>query len=242
MAPKATKSGFICYEKHKRGGTLTDMYFASRVQAGRMLAARLAEKYRYENCTVLALSDGGVMVGAQISVQLHCALTLLASAEIMLPREPQAIAGITGGGTLAYNHSYSDGEIEEMVGENHGFIEQEKLSQMHDLNQLLGSGGTVDKQLLKNHCVIVVSDGLKTGFPVDLAVEFLKPIEISKLVVATPFASVQAVDRMHVLADDLCCLNVIEDYIDTNHYYDKQDVPDHATVLKTIEHIILNWK
>lgn len=92
------------------------------------------------------------------------------------------------------------------------------------------------------HNIIVVSDGLKTGFPVDLAAEFLKPIAIEKLVVAVPFAGIKAVDRMHVLADDLYCLNVIEDYIDTNHYYDKQDVPDHATVLKTIEQIVTKWK
>ena len=87
--------------------------------------------------------------------------------------------------------------------------------------------------------MIVVADGLKTGFPVDLAAEFLKPIAIEKLVVATPFASVQAVDRMHVLADDLYCLNVIEDYMDTDHYYDKQDVPDHEIILKTIEQVSL---
>jgi len=218
------------------------MYFASRVQAGRMLAAQLTKKYRYENCAVLALGDGGAMVGAQIAVQLHCVLTLLASAEIMLPREPQAIAGITSGGTVAYNHSYSDGELDEMVGENYGFIEQEKLSRMHDLNQLVGIGGTIDKDLLRGHNIIVVSDGLKTGFPVDLVSEFLKTIAIKKLIVATPFASVPAVDRMHILADDLYCLNVLPDYIDTDHYYDTQDVPDHDVVLKTIENIIQNWK
>jgi predicted phosphoribosyltransferase len=167
---------------------------------------------------------------------------MLDSAEIMLPQEPQAIAGITGGGAVAYNHSYSAGELEELVGENYGFIEQEKLSRMHDLNQLVGSSGTINKELLKGHNVIIVSDGLKTGFVIDLAVEFLKPIAIEKLIVAVPFASVQAVDRMHVLADDLYCLNVIEDYIDTDHYYDKQDVPDHETVLRTIEQIILKWK
>jgi predicted phosphoribosyltransferase len=218
------------------------MYFASRVQAGRMLGAQLAEKYRYENCAILALSDGGAMVGAQIAVQLHCVLTMLESAEIMLPREPQAIAGITGSGTVAYNHSYSDGEIDELVGENYGLIEQEKLARMHDLNSLIGTAGTTKKELLKGHNIIVVSDGLKTGFLVDLAVEFLKPIEREKLIVAVPFASVQAVDRMHVLADDLYCLSVVGDYIDTNHYYEKQDVPDHETVLKTIERIILQWK
>src|SRR5258708_36851899 len=173
------------------------------------------------------------MVGAQIALQVHCVLTLLESAEILLPREPLPVAGITGSGTVAYNHSYSDGEIDELVGENYSLIEQEKLLRMRDLNSLVGAGGTINRDLLRGHNIIVVSYGLRTGFLVDLAVEFLKPIEREKLIVAVPFASVSAVDRMHVLADDLYCLSVIDSYIDTDHYYDKHDVPDHATVLKT---------
>jgi len=207
-----------------------------------MLATQLTKKYRYENCAVLALGDGAAMVGAQIAVDLHCILTMLPTAEIILPREPQPIAGITASGTTTYNHEYSQGEIDEMVGENYGFIEQEKLSRMHDLNQLVGAGGTVNKQLLGGHNIIVVSDGLKTGFLVDLAVEFLKPVATDKLIVATPLASVTAVDRMHVLADDLYCLTVVGDYINTDHYYEKQDIPDHETVLKTIENVILKWQ
>ena len=218
------------------------MYFASRVQAGRMLASQLVPKYRYENCAVVALGDGGVMVGSQIAVQLHCVLTLLLSAEITLPREPTAIAGITPEGVMSYNNAFSGGEIDEMVGEYHGLIEQEKLEQMHRMNELLGSGGVMNKNLLRGHNVILVSDGLKTAFEIDLAYEFLKPIQVDKLIVATPFASVQAVDKMHVLADDIYVLNVLEDYIDTNHYYDKQDVPNHDVIVKTLETVVLNWK
>jgi putative phosphoribosyl transferase len=217
------------------------MYFASRVQAGRMLATQISKKYRYENCAIVGLSDGGVMVGAQIAAELHCVLTMLMSAEIFLPREPKAIAGITPSGVLSYNHSYSSGEIDELVGEYFGHIEQQKLLQMHEMNRLVGSGGTINRDLLKGHNIILVSDGLKGGFELDLAAQFLKPIAIEKLIVATPFASVPAVDRMHVLADDIYCLNVLADYIDTNHYYDTQDVPDHTTVLKTIEEVVLKW-
>lgn len=207
-----------------------------------MLAAQLAEKYRYENCAIVALDDGGVMVGAQIAMQLHCVLTLLMSAEIKLPQEPVAVAGITPGGVLSYNHALSDGEISELAGENFGYIEQQKLVKMHDMNRLVGEGGTIDKGLLRGHNVIVVTDGAKTGFSIDLAYEFLKPIKIEKLIFAVPFSSVEAVDRMHVLADDLYCLNVVPEYRETDHYYDTQDVPDHDTVLKTIEHIIMNWR
>ena len=35
-------------------------------------------------------------------------------------------------------NSYSQGELDELIGENYGLIEQEKLTQMHDMNQLLG--------------------------------------------------------------------------------------------------------
>jgi phosphoribosylpyrophosphate synthetase len=53
------------------------MYFESRTHAGQVLAAQLFEKYRYENCAIVALSDGGVLVGEQIAAQLHCVLTML---------------------------------------------------------------------------------------------------------------------------------------------------------------------
>jgi len=207
-----------------------------------MLAAQLVPKYRYENCAVVALNDGGVMVGAQVAKQLHCVLMMLLSEEIELPREPKAIAGITADGNFTYNHDFSEGEIDEMVTEYRGLIEQEKLTQLHKMNELLGSGGMVRKDLLKGHNVILVADGLQNSFLLDMALDFLKPIAIDRLIVATPFASVQAVDRMHIVADEIVCLNVLEDYMDTNHYYDKQDIPDHETVVKTIEEIVLHWK
>jgi predicted phosphoribosyltransferase len=37
------------------------MYFENREQAGQQLAVELLEKYRYENCAVVALSDGAVL-------------------------------------------------------------------------------------------------------------------------------------------------------------------------------------
>ena len=207
-----------------------------------MLASQLVKKYRYENCAIIALNDGGVMVGAQLAQQLHCVLTMLLSEEINLPREDEAIAGITAEGNFAYNPHYSPGEIDEFTSEYRNFIEQEKFTKMHEMNQLVGSGGVMRRELLKGHNIILTADGLKDAFLLDMVEEFLKPIAIEKLIVAVPFASVAAVDRMHILADEIYCLNVIEDYMDTNHYYDKQDIPDHETAVKTIENIVLQWK
>jgi len=207
-----------------------------------MLANQLMPKYSGEKCAVIALGDGGVMVGAQIALRLHCVLSLLLSEQIRLPRELDPIAGISQDGSLSYNAAYWPGELDELLGEYYQYIEQEKLTKIHDLNRLAGSGNTVDKRLLIGRNVILVSDGLASGFATDLASVFLKPLAIKKMIVATPLASVQAVDRLHVTADEIYCLSVVENYISTDHYYDQQDVPPHDKIIEIIERITANWQ
>jgi putative phosphoribosyl transferase len=212
----------------------SDMYFKSRVEAGQLLAKQIVEKYKGQQCAVVALNDGGVMVASQIALELHSVLMMLMTESIMLPREDAAVGGISQDGSFSYNQKYSQGEIDEFVAEYYHFIEQEKMSKMQEMHRLIGNGGLIRKSLLKDHNVILVSDGLLDGFPIDVAMQFLKPIHIQKLIIATPLASVRAVDRMHILGDDIYCLSVLEDYINTEHYYEVQDVPPHDKVIQTV--------
>lgn len=218
------------------------MYFKSRVEAGQLLSEQIAQKYNAHQCAVIALSDGAVMVGAQIALKLHCVLTMLLTDAIHLPRESTAIGGISQDGTFSYNNFYSPGEIEEFVSEYRSFIEQEKMNKLQAMHRLEGQGGLIRKDLIRDRTVILVADGLSNGFSLDLAKDYLKTISVKRLIVATPLASVQAVDRMHILADEIYCLSVIEDYINTDHYYETQDVPSHEKVVETIEEIVTNWK
>jgi predicted phosphoribosyltransferase len=218
------------------------MYFKSRVEAGQLLAKQITQKYKGDDCAIVALNDGGVMVGSQIALALHSVLTLLFTESINLPREDAAVGGMSQDGSFAFNQKYSQGEIDEFVAEYYHFIEQEKMTKMQEMHRLLGRGGLIKRELLKDHNVILVSDGLMDGFAIDVALQFLKPIHINKLIIATPLASVAAVDRMHILGDDIFCLSVIEDYISTDHYYETQDVPPHDKVIKTIEQIVSHWK
>jgi predicted phosphoribosyltransferase len=218
------------------------MYFKSRVAAGEELATQIAHKFRSEPCAVVALGDGSVMVAAQIAMELQCVMMLLLAEGIILPREDAAIAGISQDGSFSYNHKYSQGEIDEFVSEYYHFIEQEKMSKISQIHRAANHGALLRKDLLRDRNVILVSDGLRDGFILDVAQQFLKTVRIKRLVVATPFASVPAVDRMHILADEIYCLNVIEDYISTDHYYDTQDVPKHDKIIATIEKIVSHWK
>lgn len=218
------------------------MYFSSRIEAGYKLAVELFPAYRYENCVVVALSDGGVQVGQQVAAALHCALTMLLTDDIPVPGEGVTFGTLNQSGRFTYNGMFSAGEIEDYYSEFHGYLEDQKRERMSLINQLLGAGGIVDETMLREHTVILISDGFPNGASLEAACDFLKPLKIQKLVVAAPVASVEAVDRMHILADELHVLSVTDNYLDTDHYYDVNDVPSHEVTVATLNDIVFSWR
>ncbi len=216
------------------------MYFHNRAEAGRKLAAELIE-YRLQNCTVIALTPGAVIVGAQIAMKIHASLSILLTENLFLPGESDAMAAVNGNNIMTYNDMFSTGQIEEFVMDYFTYIEQERLQKLSKLHRILGSGGELKRDLLRNHTVIVVSDGLSNGFSLSVASEFLKPVKVKKLVVAVPIASVQAVDRMHLFADEVHCLTVADNYIETNHYYEENAIPETEDVFKIIRNTPIHW-
>ena len=218
------------------------MYFSSRIEAGYKLALELEPLYRYENCVVVALSDGGVQVGQHIAAALHCALTMLLIEDIQVPGEGVSFGALNQSGRFTYNGMFSAGEVEEYYSEFHGYLEDQKREKMSEMNQLLGAGGIVDEHILREHVVILVSDGFPNGSSLEAAADFLKPLRIKRLVIAAPLASVPAVDRMHIHADELHVLSVVDNYLDTDHYYDVNDVPSHEATIATLNDNVLNWR
>lgn len=218
------------------------MYFESRTQAGQILAQQLLEKYRYENCAVVALSDGAVLVGEQIATALHCVLTLLLIEDIEVPGESMSFGGVSQTGGFTYNGMFSAGEIEEYASEFHGYLDEQKREKFQKINRLLGDGGIIDADLLRDHTVILVADGLSNGASIDVTLDFLKPIRIQRLVVATPVATVEAVDKLHIMADELHILDVKENFMGTDHYYTDNQIPSHEDTIAKINQIVLNWR
>ncbi|HSX45181.1 MAG TPA: hypothetical protein VLF39_03720 [Candidatus Saccharimonadales bacterium] len=217
------------------------MYFNSRAEAGRLIASKLTD-YQTKNSTIIALSRGAVLVGAQIAVKLHCNIMMLMTENIDLPGEPVPLAAMASDSGLTYNHAYSDGELDEFNMEFFNFIEQQRLEKIHRLHTLMDASGQVNRDLLRYHVVIVVSDGLSTGLSLDVATDYLKPIKINKLIVACPVATPQALDRMRLFADEVHCLNVTDNYIDTDHYYEDNTIPNKDGIYKIIQDISLNWE
>lgn len=219
------------------------MYFESRSHAGAKLAEKLLEKYRYENCAVLALSDGSVLVGEQIAWRLHCVLMLLLSESIEVPGEGLSFGAISQNGQLTMNSQFSDGQKDYYISEFHGYLEEEKRRAYQRINRLLGDSGVVDKSMLKDRTVILVSDGFSEDLSsLDVALDFLKSVRTERIIVAAPTASVVAIDRLHVAVDEMHILDVKDNFMGINHYYDDNTLPDREDTIVKINQIVLNWR
>lgn len=217
------------------------MYFKDRCEAGYQLGLQLLP-YRYDNSIVVALSDGGVLVGEQIAAQLHCLLTMLLTKDVNLPGEENPIGALDQAGGFVYNDMYSMGQIEEYTQEFYNTIESNKLAGVHEMNRIFGGDGLLNNEMLRDRVVILVSDGLISGMSLVVAANYLKSVRIKKLIVATPVASVAAVDKMHLLTDKIVCLSTVEGTFDVGHYYEQNPELDHQLIINKLNEIILQWQ
>ena len=218
------------------------MYFESRAVAGAKLASELIDQYRYQDMAVIALDEGGMAVGYQIAIYLHTTLQQLVSETIRIHDESIDYATVMPGGVVAKNPDLSESKAEYYYGEYKGELEDQMREADSHLNWLLGDGGTIDPQALWHRNVILVSDGLSSGTPLDAAVEWLKPVGVNKIILAAPIIGLAALDKAHILVDELHILSVTPNYISTSHYYDIDDMPDAQMIRDMANSTILGWK
>lgn len=215
-------------------------YFTNRTEAGQMLAQKLTGN-KNKNCSVISLSPSSTPVAMQIAIELHANLLILFSGEIDLPGEPDPVAAVTEDNTMTFNSLYSLGQLEEFSMDFHTYIEEERFRSLHNLHLLMGKNHEINKEVLKRHVIILVSDGLKTGFSVDIAVNFLKSINYKKLIVATAVSTGEAYDRALQQSNEIYALSIVENYLGADHYFKDNNVPTIEELLDISKNISLLW-
>ena len=216
------------------------MYFQDRATAGKLLAERLT-MYVDQNAVVIALSESSAVVAAQVALKIHASMALYMIKNINLPNEVEAAAALSSMGIFQFNSLFSAGQIEEMASEYRTYFDEQRIQKNHEMNLLLGDRGSIKKELLRHHVVIVVADGLASGFTLSMVGAFLRTVAIKRFVIATPVASVEAIDRMHLVADEMHCLSVPDNFMGVDHYYDVNGTTTIEDALKIFRNISLTW-
>jgi len=198
--------------------------FRDRSQAGEMLAAKL-EKYRGLDGIVLAIPSGGVPVGYAVARALGLPLDLAIARKILVPGSTEAGYGaVSWDGETALNH-----ELVTTLGLTHAAIER-GIAETRKVLEARMKRFRGDKPLpkLEGRVVIIVDDGLASGYTALACARSIRKRNPAKLVVAVPTASEEAVALMLPEVDELVCLNIRSGFIFAvadayQHWYDLTD-------------------
>lgn len=214
------------------------MYFHDRIEAGQKLAMALLDRDIYEHAAVLAVSSGGVVVGDEIAKALRAPMGMLLTEPIKMPgvSNTATVGLIDQEGHFTYNNMLPLGLLDELLEEMHNYIEAQKMEKMHELTRVTHGEGFIDPEQFRHQNVIVVSDGFRSALSFEAAANYLKPIDVEQVIAVAPNVSVPAVDRLHVLADKLEILDVLANYLDTDHYFEDNTLPDIGAMMRRAIH------
>ena len=178
--------------------------FADRAHAGRLLAERLLA-WRGPKVHLFAIPAGGVPVAAEIARRLKIPLDLIIVRKIQLPYTTEAGFGaINPAGEAIFNEdllrriNLSKADIARQM--------EKAAASMRRREERLRGGQPYPP--LTGETVILVDDGLASGFTMRAAVQFLQRLGAGHLIVAVPTASARTVQDLLPEVDELICLNV----------------------------------
>ncbi|MFA4935397.1 MAG: phosphoribosyltransferase family protein [Candidatus Methanoperedens sp.] len=178
--------------------------FEDRTEAGSLLAGKLIQ-YRDSGGIVLGIPSGGAPVAREIAAALNLSMDLMIVRKLQIPYNPEAGFGAMG----------LDGEIilNEGLLAQLGLTEDEireqakKTEEVIKRRNLIFRGGRPFPPL-KDRSVILVDDGLASGYTMLAAVRSVKRKSPKKIIVAVPTASKRTVELILPEVDELICLNV----------------------------------
>ncbi len=178
--------------------------FANREDAGKMLAS-LLEGHADPKALVLAIPAGGVPVACAVAGAHRLHLDVLVVRKIQIPDNPEAGFGAIG----------PDGEVllNERIVDDLRLTQKEIKAQVTETERVLRSREKVFRKgrpppALKDRQVILVDDGLASGYTMMAAVDFARQKEARQVIVAVPTAPQRTIHFLQPSTDLLVCPNV----------------------------------
>lgn len=192
------------------------MRFRDRKHAGQQLADRL-QPLASEHPVILGLPRGGVPVAAEVARVLDTSLDVLVVRKLGVPWQPElGVGAISEGGVRVLNRDLL-AQLRLDSGELESVAAQERTELERRLQRYRGDREPVD---VEGETVVVIDDGIATGFTVRAAVEIIRRRGAGKVIVAAPVAPPSAVDDLREVADDVIVLESPQRFMAIGEFYD----------------------
>jgi len=177
------------------------MQFANRISAGRLLAKKLETYANRSDVIVLALPRGGVPVAYEVAHALDAPLDVFLVRKLGVPgHEELAMGAIAIGNVRVLNEDVvSYLEIPDYLIDQVAAREERELARREKLYR-----GTSAPLNVSGRTVIIVDDGLATGSTMRAAVNALKRLAPTKIIVAAPVAARETCESFKADVDSTC--------------------------------------
>jgi predicted phosphoribosyltransferase len=199
--------------------------FADRIDAGQRLAASLQQFVARRPCApddivVLALPRGGVPVAWQVASTLHAPLDVFLVRKLGAPQQPElAMGAIATGGVRVINNQVV--QALHVTPEQISTIAERETRELDRRQQVYR--GDRPPLVVRDKCVLLIDDGIATGYTMRAAVAALRQLHPREITVAVPVAARDTCDELKHEADAVVCLFTPLDFAAVGQWYRRFD-------------------
>lgn len=176
--------------------------FENRRDAGKKLAERLSA-YKGSGTLVLGIPNGGLPLAMEVALALEAEMDLIVSRKIPIPLRPEVGCGaVTDDGTVILNS-----EMMQKFGLTQEMVNEQIAKVTANIRQrTLVYRGNRPPSIIGNKTVILVDDGMASGFTMMAAVESVRRRRPFFIIVAVPAASAASLTQITKYADKVVAL------------------------------------
>ncbi len=196
--------------------------FENRREAGRRLGRALTKRgYGGEDTLVLGIPRGGLVVAAEVAKTLSAALDVIIARKLRAPFQPEL--GI--GAVVDRDHVLLNEDLVRAVGASQNYLSIEISYQKEEVGRQMRfyRNGRPDPEIARK-TVIIVDDGIATGYTFRASLESVRRRGADRLVAATPVAAPSSAKMLHAFADDVVCLSIPAPFRSVGAWYRSFDV------------------
>lgn len=189
--------------------------YENRQEAGMILASHLTPHITRET-VILSLPRGGTIVAGEITQLFDLPHGLIIVRKIGAPFDPEiAIGAVTPDGQFIANERYI-----EALAIPQDYIENQKALEYQEIQRRLSlfQQNSVFPEI-QGKSLIVVDDGIATGYTMEAALRWLKTYHPKEICLAAPVGSREALNRLRHWTDLMICPYIPDPFTAVGHYY-----------------------
>ncbi|HVL49705.1 MAG TPA: alpha/beta family hydrolase [Candidatus Thermoplasmatota archaeon] len=192
------------------------MPFTDRRDAGRRLA-RVLDRFSTEDPLVLGIPRGGVVVARAVADALGAPLDVAVARKLGAPSQRELALGAIAPGDVRVVDERLVSALRVGRDDLEEIVAAERDEMKRRLARYRGENAPPD---VRGRVALVVDDGLATGATATAAVRSLRAGGASKVVLAIPVASPEAIARLEREADEVVCLEAPHHFRAVGLWYD----------------------